>query len=112
MELCILITQQRKTLIILQQLDSEQAIGFMVLLLHTLCQKQRTDFELSYAQKMCIDSSKDGKKQCGAFQMILSDASGNIIAGVDIYKASDGTKGRYRMIVDGKVQKKPRLICH
>lgn len=68
-----------------------------------------TDFELSYAQKMCIDSSKDGKKQCGAFQMILSDASGNIIAGVDIYKASDGTKGRYRMIVDGKVQKEAEI---
>ena len=37
--------------------------------------------------------------------MILSDASGKIVAGVDIYKSGDGTKGKYRMIVDGKIRK-------
>lgn len=68
-----------------------------------------TDFEFHYSQKMCVDSSKDGKKQCGAFQMILSDTSGNIVAGVDIYKSGDGTKGKYRMIVDGKVQKEAEI---
>lgn len=68
-----------------------------------------TDFQFDYAQKMCVDSTKDGKKQCGAFQMILSDESGGIVAGVDIFKSGDGTKGKYRMIVDGKVQKEAEI---
>ena len=41
--------------------------------------------------------------------MILSDASGKIVAGVDIYKSGDGTKGKYRMIVDGKIRKEAEI---
>ncbi|MDO4170314.1 MAG: phage tail family protein [Lachnospiraceae bacterium] len=63
-----------------------------------------TDFEFTYSQKMCVGSAKADKKQRGGFQMILSDSSGNIIAGVDIFKGTDGTKGTYRMIVNGKIQ--------
>lgn len=68
-----------------------------------------TDFQFDYAQKMCIDSGQDGKKQCGDFQMILSDVSGSIVAGVEIYKTGEGTKGKYRMIVDGKLQKEAAI---
>lgn len=68
-----------------------------------------TDFEFTYSQKLAVGSAKADKKQCGAFQMILSDSSGTIIAGVDIFKGADGTKGTYRMIVNGKVMKEASL---
>ena len=68
-----------------------------------------TDFQMQYAQKMCVDSTSAGKRQKGRFQMILSDASGKIVAGVDIYKSGDGTKGKYRMIVDGKIRKEAEI---
>ncbi|MDD3186325.1 MAG: phage tail family protein [Anaerostipes sp.] len=68
-----------------------------------------TDFQFTYSQKMCCGSAKSDKKQRGAFQMILSDASGTIIAGIDIFKNDEGTKGQYRMIVNGKVMKESYL---
>lgn len=71
--------------------------------------EQATDFQFQYSQKMCVDNSKAGKKQKGRFQIILSDTSGAIVAGVDIMKSGDGTKGKYRMIIDGKVKKEAEI---
>lgn len=68
-----------------------------------------TDFEFSCGHKMAVGKAKSDKKQCGAFQVILSDSSGTIVAGIDIYKSADGTKGNYRMIVNGKVQKEASI---
>lgn len=68
-----------------------------------------TDFEFTYSQKMCTGSAKDDKKQRGRFQMILSASDGTIVAGVDIYKSADGTNGKYRMIVNGVIQREATL---
>lgn len=67
------------------------------------------DFTFSYGHKMCIGGATTSKKQRGALQMILSDASGTIVAGIDVFKSAEGTKGKYRMIVNGKVQKEAEL---
>lgn len=67
------------------------------------------DFTFSYGHKMCTGKSSASKKQRGALQMILSDSSGAIIAGIDVFKSSEGTRGKYRMIVGGKVQKEAEI---
>lgn len=67
------------------------------------------DFTFSYGHKMCTGNASASKKQRGALQMILSDSSGKIVAGIDVYKSGEGTKGKYRMIVNGQVLKEAEL---
>lgn len=62
-----------------------------------------TNFTLSYKQKMCIGSGKNDSKQCGAFQVILTDADKNIVAGVFIYKTATGKKAKLRFYIHGDV---------
>ena len=61
------------------------------------------DFEFTYSQKLCIGGTKADKKQCGAFQMILSDSYGRIIAGVYISKWAEGANGAWGLLVNGMV---------
>lgn len=56
-----------------------------------------TNFKLSYAQIMGANS----KNEIGAFQMILSDATGVKIAAVAVYKNKTGTTGNIVFYVDG-----------
>ena len=53
------------------------------------------NFTLSYAQKMCIGGVGE-LFQLGAFQVILSDADGKIVCGVNIYKGLAGNKAKLR----------------
>ena len=56
-----------------------------------------TNFKLTYAQIMGANS----KNEIGAFQMILSDATGVKIAAVAVYKNKTGTTGNIVFYVDG-----------
>ncbi len=60
-----------------------------------------TNFTLTYAQKMSIGNTNNATNQRGAFQVILSDANGAIVAGVNVYKSGSGKKGKLRFIVNG-----------
>ena len=51
-----------------------------------------TNFTLTYSQKMSIGSGNNATNQIGAFQVILSDARGNIVCGLNIHKSSSGKK--------------------
>lgn len=51
-----------------------------------------TNFTLTYKQKMCIGSGSGDAGQIGAFQVQLSDSSGNNVAGVRILKNKSGNK--------------------
>lgn len=62
-----------------------------------------TNFTLSYKQKMCIGSGENDAKQCGAFQVILTDADKNIVAGAFIYKTATGKKAKLRFYIHGDV---------
>lgn len=62
-----------------------------------------TNFTLSYRQKMCIGSEKNDVKQCGAFQVLLTDANKKIIAGVFVYKTGTGKKAKLRFYINGSV---------
>lgn len=68
-----------------------------------------TDFEFTYSQKLHVGNASSDKKQRGRFQMMLTASDGTIVAGVDIYKSADGTKGTYRLIVNGVEQAKNSL---
>ena len=61
------------------------------------------NFTFSWKQKMCIGSAKNDTKQRGAFQIHVADANGKIIAGVNIFKGSDGKKAKLRFYVNGKI---------
>lgn len=63
------------------------------------------NFSLTYKQKMCIGNGKNDTKQLGAFQAMVSDASGNIVAGVRIRKGSSGKSASVDYYVNGKVIK-------
>lgn len=58
------------------------------------------NFTLTYKQRLCISSSGTG--QLGAFQASLFDASGNVVAGLRIYKNTAGVVGKIVMYVNGK----------
>ena len=59
------------------------------------------NFTLSYSQKMSIGNASNATNQLGAFQVMLTDADGNIVCGVNIYKSSSGKKGKLRFYVSG-----------
>lgn len=62
-----------------------------------------TNFALSYSQKMSIGNGSNATSQLGAFQAILSDASGKIVCGVSVYKGSSGKKAKLRFYINGTV---------
>lgn len=63
-----------------------------------------TKFTFTYKQKTCIGNGKNDTKQLGAFQVILSDANGKIVAGVMVFKNKTGKSGLLRFYVNGKTQ--------
>lgn len=63
------------------------------------------NFSLTYKQKMCIGNGGGDTNQLGAFQIQVSDATGNIVAGVRIRKGSSGKTADVDYYVNGKVAK-------
>lgn len=62
-----------------------------------------TNFTLSYSQKMSIGDAKNATNQLGAFQVLLADANGKIVCGVNVYKGSSGQKAKLRFYINGTV---------
>lgn len=60
-----------------------------------------TNFTLTYKQKMCIGNGNSDASQIGAFQVQLSDASGNNVAGVRILKNKSGKKSSIIFYLNG-----------
>lgn len=63
------------------------------------------NFTFTYSQKMCIGSSKDDIKQCGAFQVHLVSGSGSerkIFAGISVFKSASGKTAKLRFYINGK----------
>lgn len=60
------------------------------------------NFTMTYKQKMAIGSGSSDTNQRGAFQCMLSDASGNVVAGVRILKSAAGKKASLLFYVNGK----------
>lgn len=66
------------------------------------------NFTLSYSQHLCIGLGNNAVKEHGAFQALAVSGSGTsrkIVAGVNIYKGSEGKKANLRFYVGGKVVK-------
>lgn len=61
-----------------------------------------TNFTLTYAQKMSIGSGSNATNQLGAFQCLVTDANGNVVAGVNVYKGGAGKSANLRFYVGGK----------
>lgn len=61
------------------------------------------NFTLSYCHKMCIGTSSNASSQLGGFQVLLSDANGNVVCGVNVYKDSAGKKANLRFYIGGTV---------
>lgn len=63
------------------------------------------NWAFSWAQKMSIGSSSSATQEVGEFQALLVSGSGSnrkIVAGVNIYKGSNGNTGNVRFYVNGK----------
>lgn len=60
-----------------------------------------TNFTMTYKQKMCIGSGKSDASQIGAFQVQLTDASGNNVVGVRILKNKSGKKASLIFYING-----------
>lgn len=61
---------------------------------------------LTYKHKMSIGKGKNDTKQRGAFQCLLVNGSGDsrkIVAGVNVYKDSDGKTAKLRFYINGAV---------
>lgn len=69
------------------------------------------NFTFSYSQKMAIGSNSNqaALREAGAFMALLTTASGKIVAGVYIYKASAGKAGVLRFFVNGKLAKQQSI---
>jgi predicted phage tail component-like protein len=63
------------------------------------------NFTFSVKHKMAIGNGKNDTKQRGAFQVMLTDENGLVIAGFNIYKSSTGKKSKLRFYANGKVLK-------
>lgn len=64
------------------------------------------NFTLTYKHKMSIGKGKNDIKQRGAFQCLLVSGSGTarkIVAGVNVYKDSDGNTAKLRFYINGVV---------
>lgn len=66
--------------------------------------KGAKNFTFTYRQKMSIGKEKNDVKQRGVFQCLLVNDAKKIIAGVSIFKGSDGKKGKLRFYVNGKTK--------
>jgi predicted phage tail component-like protein len=63
------------------------------------------NFSFSYCQKMSIGSSSSATQEIGLFQVLLVSGSGSnkkILAGVNIFKGSNGKTANLRFYVNGK----------
>lgn len=61
--------------------------------------------QLSYSHKLSIGSGSAGVSQCGGFQALLVHGAGNerkIVAGVFLYKSSNGKNGRAIFYINGE----------
>lgn len=64
------------------------------------------NFTLTYKHKMSIGNGKNDTKQRGAFQCLMVSGSGTsrkIVAGVNVYKDSDGKTAKLRFYINGSV---------
>lgn len=64
------------------------------------------NFTLTYKHKMSIGNGKNDTKQRGAFQCLMVTGTGTsrkIVAGVNVYKDSDGKKAKLRFYINGSV---------
>ena len=59
------------------------------------------NFTLTYKQKMCIGSGKSDASQIGAFQVQLSDANNNNVAGLRILKNKTGKNASLVFYING-----------
>lgn len=59
------------------------------------------NFMFEYSTKCCIGKSADDQKRVGGLVCYLSDADGNKVAGVRIYKNKTGSTGYISFIADG-----------
>ena len=65
-----------------------------------------TNFTLTYAHKMSIGFTSNPTSQLGAFQVLLvcgSGASRKVVAGVNVYKGSNGKKAKLRFYINNTV---------
>lgn len=63
------------------------------------------NFTFSYSQKMSIGSSSSATQEIGLFQVLLVSGSGSnkkILAGVNVFKGSNGKTANLRFYVNGK----------
>lgn len=63
-----------------------------------------TNFTCTWKQKLCIGDGKNDIKQKGGFQILLTNASNTIVAGVSVFKGSSGKKAKLRFFVGGKTK--------
>lgn len=64
------------------------------------------NFTLTYKHKMSIGNGKNDTKQRGAFQCLMVNGSGSsrkIVAGVNVYKGSDGKTAKLRFYINNAV---------
>lgn len=65
-----------------------------------------TNWKLTYSQKMSIGNGGNATSELGAFQVLVVSGSGTsrkIIAGVNVYKGSNGKKAKLRFYMNGSV---------
>lgn len=60
------------------------------------------NFTFTYRNKLCIGKGSKAKNQKGAFQMVLTNDAGAVIAGIRIIKSESGKKGNMVFYVNGK----------
>lgn len=61
------------------------------------------NFTLTYKQKMSIGGKSQDTKQRGAFQTLITDTNGNTVAGLNIYKGSDGKTAKLRFYIADEI---------
>lgn len=62
------------------------------------------NWTLTYTQKMHIGNGKNDTKQLGAFQVLLWNSAGNVIAGVNVYKGGNGKNASLRFYLNNSVK--------
>ena len=61
------------------------------------------NFTFTYRQKLCYADTYSGAGQQGDFQVLLSDATGRIVAGIRVYKLWAGNDANLYFYVNGQV---------
>lgn len=62
------------------------------------------NFTFTYTNKICIGNDKNATNQIGSFRAFVISTSGEILAGINIFKGSAGKKGKLRFYVNGKTK--------